>query len=89
MKIHIRSPFFSAYKSYGWKPKTWGIGLKKQTIMKAATTDGEEIIVTVMDDPQEYVISPFTAAKYGKPYQARLNTDLLVVPFNKFQKYGR
>ena len=86
MNLHIRYPFFSAWQKYGWK-KTWGIGIKKKTVMEAAKTDGEPIIITVMGDPQKYIISPHKAVKYGQPYTARLNTELLVIPFNKFSRY--
>lgn len=53
--IHIKRPYFSAYKFFRWKDKVWGYGFSTEKIEKLKR-DGKEFITIQLDDDNVYEV---------------------------------
>lgn len=92
--IHIKEPYWSAWKRYGWERLTAGVGISKNYVDKKHQ-DREMIYLTLGklgDKDAVYSIHPDEVMKikdkYNSVYVARENTTLYVVPFTSLKLEG-
>jgi len=53
--IHIKKPYFSAYKFFRWKDKVWGYGISTEKIEKLKR-DGKEFITVQLEGSDVYEV---------------------------------
>lgn len=82
--IHIREPFYSAGKKYGWEGKRIGLGFNLQLLQGSGN-----LRVMVGDSEDVYFISKEKALslvkRYNSIHKAR-STFLGIVPWHAFDK---
>lgn len=90
MQIHISSPFWSAYKQYGWDDKIPGIGFRKTSVDMLADIHAKIRLTIGKDRNTVYEIPAVTirnlAEKHNSLYEARHKVLLYVIPQNKLKK---
>lgn len=77
--FHIRNPYYSAWKKYGWSKDDWGIGLAKYKIDELAKKD-KTIVVRYGKKLQNYTISAKKVQKYPIEIVKNYNLQLYVIP---------
>ncbi len=86
MKVKIRKPFYNAFKTYGWKDSTPGIGLRKNLLLKAIR-EGQELEIET--EGRNYTLNPQKAYDYAKKkktmFLAKFNTLLYVIPMTMLE----
>jgi len=53
--LHIKRPYFSAYKFFRWKDKAWGYGISTEKLEKLKEA-GKEFITIQLDDDNVYEV---------------------------------
>ena len=85
IEVHIKEPFWSAWKFYGWEKPTPGIGINEQ-IVDLAVRQMEDIHITINKDPKKYTISPKMILEIATKYNSRkpvgVNTIVIVIPIS-------
>jgi len=91
MKITINTPYWSAWKRYGWKDNTWGLGLRKHDLTKCIENN-EMLRVEIKQLNKEYFVCPNKAVKFVKKHKtmfiARGQTLLYVIPYYLLEGKG-
>ena len=81
--IHIKEPFYTAGRKYGWVGKPIGIGINLQELVGDDTIE-----ITVGNSPKVWIISKTKARELIKTYQSYYDargTRLGVLPWQAFE----
>lgn len=88
VKTHIREPFFSAGKMFGWTGNTVGIGIAEE-IVEFAVQNSFSICVTVGDNPNVFSMNSFAWKEFSEKHKSIHQVGdkkLLVVQWSEMKK---
>ena len=83
MLIKIIEPWWGAWKRFGWKKQTWGVGINKSDVESAIRMD-EDLDLFVWKFKTKYRVDPRKVKEFaestGAKFRAKFDTLLYVVP---------
>ncbi len=85
IEIHINEPWWSAWKTFNWSDRAWGIGLKASDVDRALKEDA--MLYVTVGNPVKYFFNfhPFIVKNFSDTHKTTYSakgTKLYVVPNN-------
>jgi len=82
MKLRIREPYWTAWRLYGWKKDTWGIGIDTRKV-DLAIKHRENIELSIYTYEDIFIADPRKVKEYSienKTMQTTKGVKLYIVP---------
>lgn len=87
--IHIKEPYYSAGKTYGWGKEIFGIGIKTEIVDKAKK-EKKNLYIKIGHEKDVWKITPKMVERLAKKYnsvkEVRFGAKLYVIPMNSLEK---
>lgn len=84
LRIVIDSPYWGAWKKFGWPKATWGIGINRSKVESAIIAGYDLLEIYIKERKQTYHVSPDEVEKYAvmrnSMHQAKMGTILYIIP---------
>lgn len=90
MKIHLRNPYWGAWKEFGWQKGDYGIGISESKLNQALASK-ERLEITIGASDKVYSIDPVyfikKALSLNAKYTAKDDTKLLLIPISYLETF--
>lgn len=90
MKIHLRAPYWAAWKEFGWQKGDYGVGIS-EAVLNDALAKKERLEITIGNADKTYSVDPVyfikKALSLNAKYMAKGNTKLFLCPISYIERF--